>query len=53
LTALDISDNEMGDRGANALGKMLQTNEKLDTLRFDGNGVSMKGFESVYAGKQT
>jgi len=50
IHSLDISGNEMGDKGANALGKSLQTNDKMETLKFDNNSVSLKGFESFYSG---
>ena len=44
LERLDVSDNHFGMRGAIALGKALQTNKKLKSLKWDGNDTPVPGF---------
>ncbi|PRP83601.1 leucine-rich repeat-containing protein [Planoprotostelium fungivorum] len=50
LKSIDISGHLMGNKGAAALGKALQTNETLDTLRWDGNATTAVGFSSFLIG---
>ena len=50
LKALDISGNQIGSKGASALGKMLQTNDTLSTLKWDNNGTPLAGFVSFNMG---
>jgi len=50
LVFLDVSGNGFGNRGAAALGKALQTNEKLETLLWDANGTTLDGFQSFNTG---
>ncbi|KNC55750.1 leucine rich repeat containing 16 [Thecamonas trahens ATCC 50062] len=45
LWHLDISDNEMGDEGMEALCKALAKNASLQTLVWDGNDVGLDGWE--------
>jgi Ran GTPase-activating protein (RanGAP) involved in mRNA processing and transport len=45
LTSLDVSDNHFGLRGTLALGKALQTNKKLTSLKWDGSDTPYQGFE--------
>mmetsp|Transcript_36494 Transcript_36494/g.57264 ORF Transcript_36494/g.57264 Transcript_36494/m.57264 type:complete len:1043 (-) Transcript_36494:104-3232(-) len=44
LTRLDVSDNKFGQRGAIALGKAIQSNKKLASLKWDGNDTPYGGF---------
>jgi len=50
LKSLDISGHQMGNKGAAALGKALQTNETLETLKWDGNLTTGTGFASFLIG---
>lgn len=50
LKYLDISGNQIGNKGAAALGKALQTNEVLETLKWDGNLTTAQGFYSFNIG---
>lgn len=43
LTELDISGHQIGDTGAVALAKTLQTNNSLMRLVWDGNDVTLLG----------
>jgi len=44
LLRLDISGQQMGNKGALALGKALQINKKLQELRWDDNATTLQGF---------
>jgi len=44
LTSLDITGHLMGNKGATALGKALQTNISLTKLLWDDNGTTLPGF---------
>ncbi|KAH3760830.1 myosin-I binding protein [Pelomyxa schiedti] len=44
LLELNVSGNGMGNKGAIALGKALQTNKTLRMLSWDDNGVTYPGF---------
>jgi Ran GTPase-activating protein (RanGAP) involved in mRNA processing and transport len=50
LLRLDISGQQMGNKGALALGKALQINKKLQELRWDDNGTTLQGFVSFRNG---
>jgi len=50
LIHLDISGHMMGDKGGIALGKALQTNRSLQSLRWDGNGTLLPGFNGFKIG---
>jgi hypothetical protein len=50
LKSLDISGNLLQNKGASALGKALQTNETLHTLKWDYNGTTLPGFTSFNMG---
>jgi len=50
LKTLDISGNQMGNKGATALGKAIQTNETLEVLRWDLNGTTLQGFQAFNFG---
>eukprot|EP01103_Thecamoeba_quadrilineata_P017200 TRINITY_DN599_c0_g2_i1.p1 TRINITY_DN599_c0_g2~~TRINITY_DN599_c0_g2_i1.p1 ORF type:complete len:1159 (-),score=276.83 TRINITY_DN599_c0_g2_i1:134-3610(-) len=50
LTFLDITGNQMGARGAIALGKAIQTNQSLTTLWWDENLTNMQGFLAFQMG---
>jgi len=50
LVSLDVSENEMGSRGAQCLGKYLHINNKIHTLKWDGNNVGYVGFEMFFSG---
>jgi len=44
LVKLDISGNQMGDKGAFVLSKALQKNQKLRKLVWDNNSTTIVGF---------
>jgi len=44
LISLDITGHLMGNKGATALGKTLQTNVSLTKLKWDDNGTTFPGF---------
>jgi len=50
LTRLDISGNQGGDDLGIALGKVLQHNDTLSTLHWDGNDMGIVGFKAVKLG---
>lgn len=50
LLSLDVGGNQMGNKGASALGKALQTNETLQSLFWDNNLTSLAGFQAFYVG---
>jgi len=50
LLYLDISSQQIGNKGAMALGKMLQTNRKLKNLIWEDNGTTLFGFSAVATG---
>ena len=50
LLFLDISSNQFGNKGAIAIGKMLQTNRKLEHLVWEDNGTTLYGFTAVVNG---
>jgi hypothetical protein len=49
ITALDISGNGMGNSGAIALGKALQINHTLTSIKWDENSTGLLGFINVGA----
>eukprot|EP01133_Synstelium_polycarpum_P015678 gene15678-18632_t len=50
LVELDISGHQMGNKGAIALGKALQTNKALQTLVWDENQTGVAGFTGLQVG---
>jgi len=50
LLSLDISGHQLGNKGAMAIGKMLQTNRKLKHLIFEENGTTLFGFNALANG---
>eukprot|EP01114_Cavostelium_apophysatum_P024573 TRINITY_DN965_c0_g1_i1.p1 TRINITY_DN965_c0_g1~~TRINITY_DN965_c0_g1_i1.p1 ORF type:complete len:960 (+),score=342.73 TRINITY_DN965_c0_g1_i1:143-3022(+) len=50
LKSLDISGNQIGNKGAVALGKAIQTNESLETLKWDNNLTTLAGFQGFNNG---
>lgn len=50
LKSLDISGNQMANKGAIALGKVLQTNHTLQRIVWDDNGTTLSGFVGVEYG---
>eukprot|EP01116_Phalansterium_solitarium_P004867 TRINITY_DN1604_c1_g3_i1.p1 TRINITY_DN1604_c1_g3~~TRINITY_DN1604_c1_g3_i1.p1 ORF type:complete len:955 (-),score=337.75 TRINITY_DN1604_c1_g3_i1:456-3320(-) len=50
LKSLNISGHQFGNKGASALGKALQTNQKLTSLRWDNNLTTAPGFQIFYLG---
>ncbi|EGG21298.1 leucine-rich repeat-containing protein [Cavenderia fasciculata] len=50
LLELDISGHQMGNKGAIALGKALQTNKALNTLVWDDNMTGLAGFAGLQVG---
>eukprot|EP01117_Protostelium_nocturnum_P007037 TRINITY_DN2522_c0_g1_i1.p1 TRINITY_DN2522_c0_g1~~TRINITY_DN2522_c0_g1_i1.p1 ORF type:complete len:980 (+),score=425.95 TRINITY_DN2522_c0_g1_i1:440-2941(+) len=50
LKFLDVSGHLIGNKGASALGKALQTNEVLETLKWDGNTTTAAGFATFIVG---
>jgi len=50
LKSVDISGHQMGNRGAFCLGKAIQTNDSLETLKWDTNGTTLQGFQSFAIG---
>ncbi|XP_078463919.1 leucine-rich repeat-containing protein 34 isoform X1 [Lampetra planeri] len=53
LTSLDLSLNDIGPRGAKALGQVLQTNRSLRSLNLAGNKVGEEGGVSLATALQT
>ncbi|CAH1101078.1 unnamed protein product [Psylliodes chrysocephalus] len=47
LEMLDISGNLIGDSGARLLAKALQINNKLKTIVFDRNNVTLQGYHDI------
>jgi hypothetical protein len=52
LVELDVSGHQMGNRGAVALGKTLQTNNTLVTLGWDENQTTIAGFQAFRTGME-
>ena len=52
LIELDVSGHVMGNRGAVALGKTLQTNNTLTTLSWDENQTTFAGFQAFKTGME-
>ncbi len=50
LEELNLSGNSLGNKGAVALGKMVQTNKALHTLVWDDNGTGPQGFQAFAVG---
>ncbi|EGC33420.1 hypothetical protein DICPUDRAFT_98559 [Dictyostelium purpureum] len=50
LLEIDISGHQMGNKGAIALGKALQTNKTLHTLIWDENQTGVVGFSGFQVG---
>eukprot|EP01105_Mastigella_eilhardi_P005915 TRINITY_DN17594_c0_g1_i1.p1 TRINITY_DN17594_c0_g1~~TRINITY_DN17594_c0_g1_i1.p1 ORF type:complete len:1166 (+),score=359.54 TRINITY_DN17594_c0_g1_i1:518-3499(+) len=50
VTELNLACNGMGNKGAIALGKALQTNKFLKTLAWDDNGTTVQGFVGFKVG---
>jgi leucine-rich repeat-containing protein 16 len=50
LEYIDVSSNAMGDKGALAFSKALQTNRKLASAIIDDNGITYSGFQSLSYG---
>ena len=50
LEELNLSGNGLGNKGAVALSKMLQTNRALHTLVWDGNATGPQGFQAFAIG---
>merc|ERR1712137_1495239 len=50
LLSLDISGQQIGNKGAMAIGKMLQTNRKLKHLIWEENGTTLFGFNALANG---
>jgi Ran GTPase-activating protein (RanGAP) involved in mRNA processing and transport len=50
LLHLDITGQNLGNKGASALGKALQTNRTLQSLSWDENGTQIQGFKNFRAG---
>ncbi|KYQ93272.1 leucine-rich repeat-containing protein (LRR) [Tieghemostelium lacteum] len=50
LLELDISGHQMGNKGAIALGKALQTNKTLHTLFWDDNLIGIPGYVGLQVG---
>jgi Ran GTPase-activating protein (RanGAP) involved in mRNA processing and transport len=47
LVELDVSGNDMGDRGARALSRALMVNVKLRSVTWDDNGTTLEGLKSI------
>lgn len=47
---LNITGNQMGDKGALALSKLIQVNTTLRTIQWDENGISISGLQAVVIG---
>lgn len=47
VTKLDLSGNQIGDRGASYLADMLKVNQKLTSLILDGNSIGDKGARAL------
>jgi hypothetical protein len=50
LLSLDLSGHQVGDTGAAAIGRLLQTNSKLVSLEVDENAFSLEGFKRIREG---
>jgi len=50
LKYLDVSGHQFGNKGAAALGKALQTNHCLETLKWDLNLTTLQGFYAFHVG---
>jgi len=50
LTYLDISNNNGGNDIALAVSKVIQTNNSLKTIVWDGNGITLPGFQAIKFG---
>lgn len=47
LETLDISGNVIGDSGARLLAKALQINNKLKTIIYDRNNITLQGYSDI------
>ncbi|KAG5893782.1 hypothetical protein JTB14_005447 [Gonioctena quinquepunctata] len=47
LESLDISGNLIGDSGARLLAKALQINNKLKTIIYDRNNITLQGYHDI------
>nr|XP_023024105.1 F-actin-uncapping protein LRRC16A isoform X1 [Leptinotarsa decemlineata] len=47
LETLDISGNHIGDSGARLLAKALQINNKLKTIIYDRNNITLQGYNDI------
>lgn len=47
LETLDISGNMIGDSGARLLAKALQINNKLKTIIYDRNNITLQGYNDI------
>jgi leucine-rich repeat-containing protein 16 len=50
LRSLDLSGHGFGDKGASAAGRMVTTNETLESFFWDDNNVTLPGFEAFFRG---
>eukprot|EP00029_Vermamoeba_vermiformis_P000624 TRINITY_DN1079_c0_g1_i1.p1 TRINITY_DN1079_c0_g1~~TRINITY_DN1079_c0_g1_i1.p1 ORF type:complete len:1136 (-),score=356.31 TRINITY_DN1079_c0_g1_i1:94-3501(-) len=50
ILSLDIAGNNLGNRGAMAMSKALQTNTTLTSLYWDENGTTLQGFRNFRLG---
>jgi len=50
LKSVDVSGHQMGNRGGFCLGKAIQTNATLETLKWDHNATTLQGFQSFAIG---
>jgi Ran GTPase-activating protein (RanGAP) involved in mRNA processing and transport len=50
LLSLDLSGHGIGNKGALALSKALQTNRTLTSLNIDENGITLPGFLAIRSG---
>jgi Ran GTPase-activating protein (RanGAP) involved in mRNA processing and transport len=49
LAELDLEGNQIGNKGAESLGKALESNESLTELDLGDNQIGYKGAESLKA----
>ena len=50
MTTLDIIENDVGDKGAKAIGEALRVNASLTELLLDGNSVGDEGAAAIAEG---
>lgn len=50
LLSIDVSGQQIGNKGAMAIGKMLQANRKLKHLIWEDNGTTLFGFNALANG---